>query len=568
MHKVNLVASGTTKAQGFFNNLWQHQQNNEFCDFTLITNGSPIEYHKVVLSAASPYFKKLLLDSKDHKLLNIMDLSPTSLNVLNTAVAFMYNIDYNIKDDNVIELLKLSVKWQLDSLSKECLQYMSNNITIENAVMFYSFIVNEAKSCDSTKFRSFLCENFSDLYKQDYLKKLSLSNFSTLIADDNINVETEDVIFSAALKIINKHTSEADIDRCVGLIRFHQMSANFLLDVVQPHPVMLTPERCRLVREALRYQLTNQSSPSTRKGKRRAAHDIYYIVNDSIYRYKHDRSEVIVQNARIKSATSSAFHSNQLVVISQHEVRLINLKGNVNIEQLPRLPSKCLIDSSRVALTADSIYILNGTKRGYYDKGYDSFVLNRSLTNKAWKSIEPIPSALDSLSAVVSHKQYIYVLFMIRSTGFPAVYRYSTANNTWNTCRDLPEGVYNNNTDVLVHDDVINVFTSTTRFKYIEDSDNWSHDHYQLEGELVKVFVKGNAIRCVTCQKPGYEKLNYGQAHHWAPYGAYHHGAQRGASPMETQKIRYYLQTYDVITKQWIEKEQMNLDDKEPTGFF
>ena len=265
-----------------------------------------------------------------------MDVSQTSLNVLNTAVAFMYNIDYNIEDDNVIELLKLSVTWQLDSLSKECSQYMSDNITIENAVMFYSFIVNEAKSCDSTKFRSFLCENFSDLYKQDYLKKLSLSNFSTLIADDNINVEIEDVVFSAAMEIINNHTSEADIDRCVGLIRFHQMSANFLLDVVQPHPVMLTPERCLLVREALRYQLTNQPSPSTTKGMRRAAHDIYYIANDGIYRYKHDMSEVIVQNAKIQFVTSSAFHSDQLVIVSEHDVRLINLNGNVNIEQLPR----------------------------------------------------------------------------------------------------------------------------------------------------------------------------------------------------------------------------------------
>ena len=97
-----------------------------------------------------------------------MDVSQTSLNVLKTAVAFIYNIDYNIEDDNVIELLKLSVKWQLDSLSKECSQYMSNNITIENAVMFHSFIVTGAKSCDSTKFRSFLCENFSELNEQGY----------------------------------------------------------------------------------------------------------------------------------------------------------------------------------------------------------------------------------------------------------------------------------------------------------------------------------------------------------------------------------------------------------------
>ena len=167
---------------------------------------------------------------------------------------------------------------------------MSNNITTENAVTFYSFIVNRTELCDTTKFRSFLCKNFSELYELGHLKELSLSNFCTLTTDDNINVETEDVIFSAAMEIINKHTSEADIDRCVGSIRFHQMSANFLLDVVQPHPMMLTPERCLLVREALRYQLTNQPSPSSAPASRRATSHvaIYYTVNKNIYQYIHD----------------------------------------------------------------------------------------------------------------------------------------------------------------------------------------------------------------------------------------------------------------------------------------
>ena len=486
-----------------------------------------------------------------------MDLSPSSLSVLNTAVAFIYNSDYNIEDDNVIELFKLSVKWQLDSLSKECSQYMSNNITIENAVMFYSFIVNSAEVCDSAKFRSFLCVNFSELYEQGYLKKLSLNNFCTLLADD-INVETEDVVFSAAMEIINKHTSEADIDRCVGLIRFHQMSANFLLDVVQPHPVMLTPERCRLVREALRYQLTNQSSLSTATGKRRTSQDIYYIVNDMIYRYKQDMREVTLQKAQFPYLISSAFHSNQVVNVSDHEVTLINLKKNGNIEQLPRLPSEYLHYYS-VVLTADSIYILNGigrTNPNYYDKGYDRFVLNRSLTNKVWKSIKPIPSAVSS-PLVVSYKQYIYVLgYRNESMGCLTVHRYCTANNTWNNCRDLPEGVYSSNTDVLVHDDAINVFSSTTRFKYIEDSDTWRVDHYQLEGDLVKVFVKGNDIRCVTRQAPGYvEQQNYRQNYRqdgkWDDRQTDRHAS---VIPITTQNIRYYLQTYDVSTNQWIEK--------------
>ena len=170
---------------------------------------------------------------------------------------------------------------------KICSQYMSDNFTIENAVIFFLFIVSGAKSCYSTKFRSFFCESVFHLYERGYLKELSMSNFSTLIAHDNINVETEDVIFSIPMEIINTHTPERDINRCVGLIRFHQMSTNFLLDVVQLHPVMLTQERRRLVRETLRYQLTNQPSPTIAPASRLATSDvlIYSASHKNVYRY-------------------------------------------------------------------------------------------------------------------------------------------------------------------------------------------------------------------------------------------------------------------------------------------
>ena len=665
--RVCLEGSSTPKVKSFINNLWQHQQKNEFCDFTLITNSSPIECHKVVLSAASPYFKKLLLDDQNYKLLNIMDLSSTSLNVLNTAVAFMYNIDYNIEDDNVIELLKLSVKWQLDTLSKECSQYMSNSITIENAVMFYSFIVNSAEFCDPTKFRKFISEHFRELYEHGYMKELSLNNFYTLLADDNINVQTEDVVFSAAMEIINKHTSEADISRCVGLIRFHQMSANFLLDVVQPHPVMLTPERCLLVREALRYQLTNQPSGSTTQENRRAASDlpIFYTANNNIYRYIQDTSDAtarLVKNipATIDGKTCFAFHANKLVVASRQKVILINLTGNVNIEHLPRLTYQGQF--GEVLLSEDRIYFLNslpekqkinlldGMKKyaEYHamlsdnglsrskilanmhklrstNSGTNLSVLYLLFPNKVWNTLQPMPSAIAS-PLMVYNAQKLYVLGNINcvmnpftgehhsmdssamyqhpavhywensripqdqtgSMNVSAVYRYCTTSNTWDQCNNLPAVVGRDNADVVVHDGAINVLTSTTRYKYSEDSDTWSSDHYQLEGDLVKVFVKGNDIRCVTCQKP--DDVQH-ETNRWEDgrgdrrvvrggYGCDRRGFQRGsqrglrtniyrnASAMETQKTKYYLQTYDVSSNQWIEKEQMDLSNENPKFFF
>ena len=110
--------NNTEQLQRFINNLWQHQQKNEFCDFTLTTNNTSIECHKLVLSSASSYFSKLLCDSKHNT--NIIDVTPLPEYILRTVVAFMYNSEYVINEENVIELLKLSRTWNLDNLAKLC----------------------------------------------------------------------------------------------------------------------------------------------------------------------------------------------------------------------------------------------------------------------------------------------------------------------------------------------------------------------------------------------------------------------------------------------------------------
>ena len=51
----------------------------------------------------------------------------------------MYNSEYVIDDENVIELLKLSRTWNFDILAKLCVTYMNDNITINNACRFYNF---------------------------------------------------------------------------------------------------------------------------------------------------------------------------------------------------------------------------------------------------------------------------------------------------------------------------------------------------------------------------------------------------------------------------------------------
>ena len=243
--------NNTEQLQRFINNLCQHQKKNEFCDFILTTNNTSIECHKLVLSSASSYFSQLLCDSEHNT--NIIDVTPLPEHILRTVVAFMYNSDYVIDDDNVIELLKLSGIWNLDILAKLCVEYMNDNVTINNACRFYNLAIDNVDQHKSHIINRFIREHFTSLHESGQLRELSLKNFTTIIEHDEINMKNEDVIFSRAVQIINQHTSVEDINRCLELIRFQHTSGDFLVNVILKHPLMKFPSRHRYASQALLY---------------------------------------------------------------------------------------------------------------------------------------------------------------------------------------------------------------------------------------------------------------------------------------------------------------------------
>ena len=204
--------------QRFISNLWQHQQKNQFCDFTLTTNNNSIECHKLVLSCASSYFSELLCDSEHN--INILDVTPLPEHILRTVVAYMYTSEDVINDENVTELLKLSETWNLDILAKLCVAYMNDNITISNTCRFYKSAIDNFNHHQSQIVDEFIRKHFISLHESGQLCKLSLKNFINIIEHDDINVENEDVIFTSATQIINQQSSVENTNRCLELIRF------------------------------------------------------------------------------------------------------------------------------------------------------------------------------------------------------------------------------------------------------------------------------------------------------------------------------------------------------------
>ena len=505
--------NSTEQLQHFINNLWQHQQKNEFCDFTLTTNNTSIECHKLVLSSASSYFSQLLCDSEHNT--NIIDVTPLSEHLLRTVVAFMYNSEYVIDDDNVVELLKLSGNWNLDILAKLCVEYMNDNITINNACRFYNFALDNVDQHNSQILNKFIREHFTSLHESGLLRELSLKNFTHIIEHDEINVKNEDVIFSSAVENINQESSDEDINRCLELIRFPHTSGDFLVNVVLDHQLMKEPPRDKYLREALLYQVNKRSTPEVKPPRYWGRSGIYYIGNGHcMYQYvSKDGNNECVKMMNIPEwvdhCSSVASHRERVVIVGggnnyadDKRALLLDMTDNTKVTQLPDLPEpRC---DTGVVLLDNDVYVVGGVN----NRCCLSSVYYLSLGSDAWQTKKSMPHAVQS-PLVVQHQQRIYVLGGFHHGVQSFVSQYNIKNDTWKQCSDMPVACDSYEAGVVVDEGRIKVFTVYKCLMYDDDTDTWTVKQYNRLGNAVNVFVRGRQICAAVQNGDTYRMMSY-----------------------------------------------------------
>ena len=509
--------TNTEQLQRFINNLWQHQQKNEFCDFTLTTNNTSIEWHKLVLSSASSYFSQLLFDSEHNT--NIVDVTPLPEHILRTVVAFMYNSKYVINDENVIELLKLSGNWNLDILAKLCVEYMNDNIAINNACRLYKFALDNGDQHKSQMLNKFIRKHFTSLHEAGQLSELSLKNFTTIIEHDDINVKNEDVIFSSAVQIINQQTSVEDINNCLKLIRFPHTSGDFLVNVIRSHQLMKEPPRDRYVSEALLYHVNKTSTREIKPPRYWGKSRIYYIgYGICMYQYvstagNNECVKLMNLPEWVDGVSAVASHRERVIIVGgengwtgDKRALLLDMTNTTKVTQLPDLP--VTLWETGVVLTDNDVYVVGG-----FNCHELSSVYYLSFGSDAWQTKKSLPHKLRS-PLVIQHQQCIYALGGSNNNGIQSsVSQYNIEDDTWKRCNDMPVDCSNEEAGVVVHEDRIKVITVDKCLMYADDTDTWTVKQYNRLGHAVNAFVRREQI-CAAVQDIGtYSMMSYDDVH-------------------------------------------------------
>ena len=242
------------------------------CDLTLVTkDDEELKAHSNVLSAASPFFNKLLLSDMEEKREGIVRFEEISGSVMEDVLEFVYTGTVGVTQENAKELIAAGNYLIIPSLKTVSGRFLEGEMSNKNCISTFYFA--EKYQCNEllTNSRGFIHENFACVAEMDEFLNLEAKEVERWISSDEIVVTAELDVFKIVQKWVEHSKSErkAAFEELFRHVRLVFLPRDYLLSIVTNELVRDNGVCLRLISDAI--QLTAFSNEhdlplSPRKG--------------------------------------------------------------------------------------------------------------------------------------------------------------------------------------------------------------------------------------------------------------------------------------------------------------
>ena len=219
------------------------RRNEHFCDVTLeVGSGDDLarlKAHKIVLSAASPFFYNALNSEMKEKKEGVIRLEETSRAVMEEVLEYLYTGHVNISEQNAYELFAQADYFLISSLKVLSGEVILQSLSLYNCVMTHNFAVKYQWEELQRGARDFIHSNFVAVAETEDFLNLSSKQVEEWISSDEIIVEGEEEVFEVLMKWMKRSESrKQSISELFRHIRFIYIARDFLLNVILPNPLI------------------------------------------------------------------------------------------------------------------------------------------------------------------------------------------------------------------------------------------------------------------------------------------------------------------------------------------
>lgn len=264
----------------------QLRRSNELCDVCLLVGNSKIYAHKIILSAASPYFKAMftgeMTESKQDKII-IRDIDESAMEML---VDFCYSSKITVDEKSVQTLLPAACILQLQDVQNYCSEFLRSQLDPSNCLGIRAFA--DTHSCIELQSiaEKYMQNNFIDVIESDEFLLLPVSQLIETISTDELNVKNEEQVYQAVMNWIGQNVNERKqyLGQLMSHVRLPLLNTKFLVTKVGNDPLIKQDQVCRdLIDEAKDYHLlpldrSSMQGPRTKPRKPFLVSEILFAV--------------------------------------------------------------------------------------------------------------------------------------------------------------------------------------------------------------------------------------------------------------------------------------------------
>lgn len=203
--------------------------------------------HKVVLSAASPYFKAMFtggLKESEMSRVNLQGMCPTAMGRI---IYFIYTGHIRVTEVTVCQLLPAATMLQVPDVIDACCTFLERQLDPSNAIGIASFAEQHGCKDLNQKANSYIERFFNQVSKEEEFLQLADRDLITLIRRDNLNVDHESDVYNAVLDWI-KYDQESRCNKleCIlYAIRCQFLTPNFIKEQIRKCDVLKRVPACR-----------------------------------------------------------------------------------------------------------------------------------------------------------------------------------------------------------------------------------------------------------------------------------------------------------------------------------
>ena len=242
------------------------------CDITLITkDDQEFKAHRNILSAASPFFCKLLQSDMKENREGIVRLEEISGSVMEDVLEFIYTGTVEVTEENAEELVIATNYLLVPNLKTISGRFIQQQMCELNCISTFYFA--EKYDCEEllNDSKSFIHANFASVADMNEFLSLEAKEVERWISSDEIVIETEADVFQIAQKWVehNKSERKAAFEELLRHVRLVFVSRDYLLNVVTNELVRDNAGCLRLVSDAIRqttFSSDDDLPQSPRKG--------------------------------------------------------------------------------------------------------------------------------------------------------------------------------------------------------------------------------------------------------------------------------------------------------------